>query len=95
MEAKEYLDLLRDENDIVNVQHFPSDSETPDGTGTAIVMDREHCIAVMLGDCGSPETTLIKAGAIVKFSSHPEVKTQRIIGSPAYGVPTVIAGQRR
>ena len=95
MEAKEYLDRLRDGNDIIDLQHFREDSEIPDGTGKAVKLDHDHCIAAMLGDCGSPETTLIKAGAIVKFSSHPEVNIQRIIGTPAYAVPTVIAGTRR
>ena len=95
MEAKEYVDRLRDDNDIIDLHHFREDSEIPDGMGKAVILDHEHHIAAMLSDCGSPETTGIKAGAIVRFSSHPEVKTQRIIGTPAYAVPTVIAGTRQ
>lgn len=92
MEAKEFLDLLRDEGDIICVACYGHDGN-PIGRGTAVVFDRDNNIAVMLGDCGSPNVTKIKAGAIVKFSTHPEAE-HRVIGTPAYADPTKIDGMR-
>ena len=92
MEAKEFLDLLRDDGDIIWAACYDANGNCI-GRGTAAVFDREHKIAIMLGDCGTPEITKIKAGAFVKFSAHPEAEP-RIIGTPAYGVPTVIGGTR-
>lgn len=89
MEAKEYLDLLRDDGAVLRLAHF--DGEYCDGRGNAAVIDEEHSIAVMLQDCGDTDRTLVKAGAIVKFSKHPEAEP-RIIGTPAYSHPVVLAG---
>lgn len=92
MEAKEYLDLLRDENTILRLTHYSG--EDPDGSGDAVVIDEEHQIAVMLQDCGDPDETFVKAGAIVKFIRHPEAEP-KIVGSPAYARPVILGGQRR
>jgi len=81
MEAKEYLDLLRDDQEIIRLAHYVDDK--CDGRGQAVVIDEGHQIAVMLEDCGSPETTRVKAGAIVKFVTHPEAEP-KIVGTPAY-----------
>ena len=94
MEAKEYLDLLRDDGDIIRVAKY-DDAAVCIGRGIAEIIDHEHNIAAMLGDCGFPNKSKIKAGAIIKFQSHPEVPNEsRIVGSPAYAVPTVIDGTR-
>jgi hypothetical protein len=80
MEAREYLDLLKDENAILRLAHYLED--TCDGRGHAVILDEEHQIAVMLEDCGSPEKTGIRAGYLVKYVLHPESEP-KIVGSPA------------
>ena len=92
MEAKEYLDLLRDDKAILSLAHFQGDR--CDGVGVAVVIDEEHQIAVMLSDCGDANETKIKAGAIVKYVVHPEVPNPKIVGSPAYAVAVILGGQR-
>lgn len=84
MEAKEYLDLLRDDEAIIRLAHY--DGDRCDGRGSAVIIDEEHQIAVMLLDCGDPEATGVRAGAIVKYFPHPEAEP-RIVGSPAYNDP--------
>jgi len=91
MEAKEYLDLLKDDNAIIRLAHY--DGERCDGRGNAVILDEEHQIAVMLENCGFPSATRIIAGAIVKFVKHPEAEP-KIVGTPAYISPVVIDGQR-
>ena len=81
MEAREYLDLLKDENAILHLAHYSED--TCDGRGRAVILDEGHQIAVMLEDCGSPEMTGIRAGYLVKYIRHPESEEPKIVGSPA------------
>jgi hypothetical protein len=81
MEAKEYLDLLKDEREILRLAHYVGDK--CDGRGQAVIIDDEHQIAVMLENCGSTD---VRAGAIVKFIQHPEAEP-KIVGTPAYIVP--------
>ena len=96
MEAKEYLDLLRDEKlrdekEILRLASY--DGEHCNGRGDAVVIDKEYQIAVMLQDCGFPDETRIKAGAIVKFIRHPEAEP-KIVGSPAYVHAVVLGGKK-
>lgn len=91
MEAKEYLDRLRDKKAIIHLAHY--DGDRCDGRGKAFVIDEEHQIAVMLQDCGDPDETLIKAGAVVKFILHQEAEP-KIVGSPAYTHPVVLGGKK-
>ena len=91
MEAKEYLDFLRDENAILPLAHY--DGDRCDGRGDALIINEEHQIAVMLKDCGDPDTTLVKSGAIVKFVRHPEAEP-KIVGSPAYVHVVVLGGKK-
>ncbi len=78
MEAREYLDLLKDEKAIIRLAHY--DGDICDGRGFAVVIDEDERIAVLLEDCGSSG---VRAGAIVAFITHPEAEP-RIVGSPAY-----------
>ncbi len=80
MEAREYLDLLKDENAIIRLTHFSG--VTCDGRGYAVIIDEDHQIAAMLEDCGSPEETGIRAGYLVKYVLHPEGEP-KIVGTPA------------
>lgn len=91
MEAKEYLDLLRDKDNIVRLAHYTDDK--CDGRGRAVVIDPTHNIAVMLEDCGDANVTLIKAGAVVQFIEHPEAES-KIVGTPAYISPVVLGGRK-
>jgi hypothetical protein len=91
VESKEYVDLLRGEKAIICLAHFAG--EECDGRGDALIIDEGRQIAVMLQDCGDPNVTLIKAGAIVKFIRHSEAES-KIVGSPAYSRPVVLAGRR-
>lgn len=91
MEAKEYLDLLRDDKAIIRLAHYAG--ERCDGRGNAVIIDEEHQIAVMLEDCGFADETLVKAGAIVKYVTHPEAEP-KIVGTPAYASPVVLGGQK-
>ena len=80
MEAKEYLDLLKDEKAILCLAHYSGDA--CDGRGQAVIVDEEHQIAVMLEDCGFPEETGIRAGYLVKYVLDPEGEP-KIVGTPA------------
>lgn len=80
MDAREYLDLLVDENAIIRLKHYAGDS--CDGRGRAVIIDDEHQIAVMLEDCGFSEDSGVRAGDIVKFILHPEAEP-KIVGSAA------------
>jgi hypothetical protein len=80
MEAKEYLDFLKDANAIIRLAHFCGDD--CDGRGQAAVLAEEYQIAVMLEDCGDPNRSGVRAGDLVKYVVHPEVEP-KIIGSPA------------
>lgn len=91
MEAKEYLDLLRDENDIIRLAHYTDDK--CDGRGHAVIIDPDHHIAVMMEDCGDANVTLVKAGAVVKFIEHPEAEP-KLVGTPAYVSPVVLGGRK-
>jgi hypothetical protein len=91
MDAKEYLDLLRDDKAIIRLAHY--DGENCDGRGEAVILDDHHSIAVMLQDCGDANQTLIKAGAIVKFLLHPEAEP-KIVGTPAYSHPVILGGKK-
>lgn len=77
MDAKEYLDLLKDEKAIIRLAHF-TDHQC-DGRGHAVILDEEHQIAVMLEVCGDSG---IRAGHIVKYVIHPEAEP-KIVGTPA------------
>jgi hypothetical protein len=91
MEAKEFLDILRDEKEIVRLAHY--DEDKCDGRGNALVIDDENHIGIMLEDCGWADRTKIKAGAIVKFVTHPEAEP-KIVGTPAYVSPVVLGGEK-
>ena len=80
MEAREYLDLLKDEKAILRLAHFTDDQ--CDGRGHAVLIDDKHQIAVMLEDCGFPEDSGVRAGDLVKYVIHPEAEP-KIVGSPA------------
>ncbi len=77
MEAKEYLDLLKDQKAIIRLAHFTRDR--CDGRGHAVILDEEHQIAVMLQGCGDSG---VCAGDLVKYVIHPEAEP-KIVGSPA------------
>jgi len=81
MEPREFLDLLRDDQQILCLAHYANDE--CDGRGNAVILDEENHIAVMLQDCGDPVATLVRAGALVKYFEHPEAEP-RIVGRPAY-----------
>ena len=91
MQAREFLDLLRDEGNLITLAHYNADGVC-DGRSQAAVIDRDHRIAVMLENCGQPERTTIAAGAIVSFIEHPESEP-KIVGSPAYTGPRNFGGQ--
>lgn len=91
MDAKEYLDLLRDDASILRLAYY--NGEVCDGRGLAVIIDEDHNIAVMLEDCGDAEVTMVKSGAIIKFLTHPETEP-KIVGTPAYATPVVLNGQR-
>ncbi len=80
MEAKEYLDLLKDGSAILRLAHYSGD--VCDGRGQGLIIDEEQQIAVMLEDCGFPKDTGIRAGCLVKYVLHPEGEP-KIVGSPA------------
>jgi hypothetical protein len=80
MEAKEYLDLLKDEKAILRFAHYRGDK--CDGRGHAVIIDADQRIAVMLEDCGDAKDTGIGAGNIVKYLLHPEGEP-KIVGTPA------------
>lgn len=92
MEAKEYLDLLRGKNLIIRLAHYTNDK--CDGRGNALILDKQHRIAVMVEDRGEPNNTLIKAGALVQYIEHPEAEA-KIVGSPAYVSPVSLGGHKR
>jgi hypothetical protein len=77
MEAKEYLDLLKDEKAIIRLAHFEQDK--CDGRGYAVILDETHQIAVMLEHCGDSS---VRAGNLVKYVIHPEAEP-KIVGTPA------------
>jgi hypothetical protein len=81
MDAREIVDELRDSGEIFEIEHFNADGEC-DGRGTALLIDEENQIAVMVSPC-HPEMTGVDTGAFVSFSKHPEAPP-RIVGSPAY-----------
>jgi hypothetical protein len=91
MEAREFLDLLRDDQRILRLAHYANDE--CDGRGNAVILDEGNHIAVMLEDCGDPVATLVKAGALVKYFEHREAEP-RIVGSPAYVNPVILGGRR-
>jgi hypothetical protein len=89
MEAREFVDLLKDEKRIVRVAAYGTrlvngrEEEQCIGRGHAVVIDERENIAILVEDCGTPYESGAARGAIVRFSSHPEAEP-RIIGSPAY-----------
>lgn len=91
MEAKEFLDLLRDDGDIIRLASY--DGERCNGRGHAVIFSDEERIAVMLEDCGDANTTLVKAGALVQFVIHPEAEP-KIVGTPAYISPVMLSGRK-
>jgi hypothetical protein len=80
MEAREYLDLLKDDKGILCLAQYSGDA--CDGRGHAVIINEEHRIAVMLEDCGFPDQTGVRAGYLVKFVLHPEGEP-KILGTPA------------
>ena len=86
MDAKEFVNRLKDpdRDRLVHLAHY--DGEDCDGRGWALIVDAENSIAVMLGPCGQVRKTKVTRGAIVKFWRHPEGEP-RIVGEPAYAVP--------
>jgi hypothetical protein len=91
MEAREFLNLVRDNQRIIRVAHYTDDA--CDGRGNALVLDSNSRIAVMLENCGDPDETLIKAGAIINYVLHPEAEP-KIVGTPAYVSPVILGGRR-
>ena len=91
MEAKEYLDLLKDKKAILRLAHYSGDA--CDGRGRAVIINEEHRVAIMVEDCGNPDRTGIKAGAVVNFILHPEAEP-KLVGSPAYASPVILGGTR-
>ena len=77
MDAKEYLDLLKDEKAIIRLAHFTEDQ--CDGRGYAVILDEDHQIAFMLQGCGDSG---VRPGDIIKYVLHPEAEA-KIVGSPA------------
>jgi hypothetical protein len=80
MEAREYLDFLKDEKLIIRLAHYSG--EKCDGRVQGVIIDAEHQIAVLLEDCGIPEETGVRAGYLVQYVLHPESEP-KIVGSPA------------
>ncbi len=79
MDARKYYDLLDD--DLIWLAHYDGDDEF-DGHGPAVIINHEHCIAVMLRPCGDLNDTGVGAGAIVKFLRRPGADP-KIVGEPA------------
>ena len=92
MDAREYHDLLRDDNAFIRLSHWNEDGQC-DGRCQAVILDVDHQIAITLQPCGDPNETKIDTGAIVKFILHPEAEP-KIVGAPAYAVPKVLGGLR-
>jgi hypothetical protein len=90
MDAKQFVDSLRGTRAWIRLAHFAGDQ--CDGRGWAMVLSEDQGIAVMVEDCGAPETTSIQAGAFVNFSC-PRKKEPRIVGLPAYFVPASVGQQ--
>jgi hypothetical protein len=91
MEAREYLNCANDERRIIRLAHYRGDA--CDGRGNALIVDSNSRIAVMLENCGDPDATLVKAGAIVSYVLHPEAEP-KIVGTPAYVSPVILGGRR-
>ncbi len=79
MDAREYYDLLGEE--ILWLAHYDDEGE-PNGHGPAVIINHEHCMAVMLRPCGDLNDTDVGAGAIVKFIRRPGADP-KIVGEPA------------
>lgn len=80
MDAREYLDCMKDDKDILWLARYQGQHAV--GRGYGAMIDREHSVAIMLTDCGMPEDTGIRAGDFVVVAEHPEGEP-RIIGTPA------------
>jgi len=80
MEAREYLDLLKDEKAILYLAYYEGDQ--CDGRSHAVILDEEDQIAVMLENCGNKKPPQILAGDFVKYVLHPEAEP-KIVGTPA------------
>jgi len=90
MDAQQFVDSLRRTQAWIRLAHF--DGDRCDGRGWALVLSDDQGIAVMVEDCGAPETTSIKAGAFVRFS-RPRKKEPRIVGPPTDFVPASVGQQ--
>jgi hypothetical protein len=82
MDAKEFLDLLKDDGDVIPIHYYQDGISN--GFGYAVVIDHEESIAVFVTDCGDIRTTRCPRGTFVKFATHPEVPWAKVVGSPAY-----------
>ncbi|MFN3158743.1 MAG: hypothetical protein ACE37I_05480 [Rubinisphaera brasiliensis] len=82
MDAQEFVNLLRDDNSVLRLACF-DDHGNCIGRGQGLVVDDDKQIAVMLTNCGNPQKTNIKPGAVVAFIEHPEAEP-KIVGRPAY-----------
>jgi len=83
VEAKEYLNLLKNGKEILRLVHYTGDA--PDGRGRALIINEQHQIAVMLEDCHF-SVTGVGPGHLVKYARHPEGGDDadgRIVGTPA------------
>lgn len=85
--AQEFVDGFRETRALMELSHY-TDGKC-DGRGWALILSDIKGVAIMLEDCGQPEKTLIKAGAIVNFSCG-RGRQPRIVGEPAYFVPVTI-----
>ena len=81
MDAQQFVDDFRDTRALIRLAHFTGNR--CDGRGWALILNDDLGIAIMVEDCGAPETTLVKAGAVVNFTLPPR-KEPRIVGDPAY-----------
>jgi hypothetical protein len=81
MDAQEFVDGFRDTRALIRLSHFSGNR--CDGRGWALILSDDDGIAIMIEDCGEPETTFVKAGAVVNFTCPPR-KQPRIVGEAAY-----------
>ena len=86
MQAREFFDAARDADLILQLAAYKGADCV--GRGRSLIVDQEHCIAVMLENCGDPAESGFAAGDMVSYFLHPEAEA-RISGNPARGLTAV------